>query len=90
MKVDRKNYKGIEYILFDELPQAQREKFLQASGHGAFIKILIDGKVISRCIQYKDYNLWFENMYKVKPGLLQEERVQNAVELTSNLALHKA
>jgi hypothetical protein len=28
------------------------------------IKILIDEKVVSNCIQYKDYEFWFDNIYK--------------------------
>lgn len=86
MKVDCKNYRGIEYILFDELPQNQRNKFLQTLGRAAFIKIMIDGKIVSGCIQYKDYNLWFDNIYKPKTSLVRSEPIADSVELTSGLA----
>jgi hypothetical protein len=28
------------------------------------IKILVDGKLMSRCIQYKDYEEWYEKSYQ--------------------------
>jgi hypothetical protein len=87
MKVDRKNYKGIEYILVDELPQTQREKLLQTLGQDIFIKIMMDGKIISRCIQYKDYNYWFENTYASRLNPVMEPRVQETVEISGDLAL---
>jgi hypothetical protein len=88
MKIDRKNYKGIEYILVDELPQAQRERLLQTLGQDIFIKIMMDGKIVSRCIQYKDYNYWFENTYassRLNP--VREPRAQETVEISGDLAL---
>jgi hypothetical protein len=87
MKADRKNYRGIEYILVDELPQTQREKLLQTLGHDRFIKIMMDGQIISRCIQYKDYNYWFENTYATTPDRVTETRLQEAEQMTGDLIL---
>ena len=28
------------------------------------IKILVDGKLVSNCLQFKDYEAWFEGVYK--------------------------
>jgi hypothetical protein len=85
MKVRSKIYRGIEYIQVNELPQPQQEKLLQTLDRDLFIKILIDEKIVSQCIQYKDYEHWFENMYKpgasliisAKPGVAVEEMALN-------------
>ena len=87
MKADRKNYKGIEYILVDELPQTQREKLLQTLGHDIFIKIMMDGQIVSRCIQYKDYNYWFENTYATRPSTVIETRLKEAVHIADDLLI---
>ena len=68
MKVQPKNFKGIEYVQVNQLPKDQYEKIQQSINKSLYIKILIDGKVISGCVQYKDYSLWYENVYvKTKP-----------------------
>jgi hypothetical protein len=87
MKVESKNFKGIEYIQVDELPQTQREKLLQTTGRDAFIKIMINGKIVSQCMQYRDYSSWFDSVYKIKPVQVKETRVSEAMELTSSFAL---
>jgi hypothetical protein len=87
MKVDCKNYKGIEYVLADELPLEQREKLLQTLGQDIFIKIMMDGKIVSRCVQYKDYSYWFENTYASRPKPVVEGRLRETVEMSGSLAL---
>jgi hypothetical protein len=87
MKVESKNFKGIEYIQVDELPQTQREKLLQTIGRDVFIKIMINGKIISQCVQYRDYSYWFDSVYKIKAVQVKETRVSEAMELTSSFAL---
>lgn len=64
MKVAAKVFKGIEYVQVNQLPENQRESFVQSINDSLFIKILIDGKVISGCVQYKDYELWYEGIFK--------------------------
>jgi hypothetical protein len=64
MKVNSKIYRGIEYVQLNELPQEQKEKLLQELHDDFLIKILIDDTVIRNCIQYKDYEFWFDNVYK--------------------------
>lgn len=63
MKINSRTYKGINYVLFADLPTAQQEKFNVANS-SLFIKIMIDNRVVSKCIQYKDYELWFDTVYK--------------------------
>ena len=63
MKVNSKIYKGIEYIQLTDLPQEQQALIIQHLDEDFFIKILVENSVISQCIQYKDYVMWFETVY---------------------------
>lgn len=64
MKVISKVYKGIEYVQLGDLPREQQEKLKATVDPAIFIKILIENKVVANCIQYKDYSLWFDNVFK--------------------------
>jgi hypothetical protein len=68
MKVNSTIYKGIEYIQVNALPPDQKEKLLQSINHDLFIKILVDEKLIGNCLLFKDYEIWFENIYKPQSG----------------------
>jgi hypothetical protein len=63
MKVNSKIYKGIEYIQLSDLPKDQQDLIVKNLNEEFFIKILVEKNVISNCIQYKDYALWFESFY---------------------------
>ena len=91
MKVNSTIYKGIEYIQVNALPPEQKEKLLQTINHDLFIKILVDEKLIANCLLFKDYEVWFENIYKpqtkgseqttkkgVESPAIQVERVKKA------------
>ena len=64
MKVNSTIYKGIEYVQVSSLPADQKEKLLQTINHDLFIKILVDEKLIGNCLLFKDYEIWFDNIYK--------------------------
>jgi hypothetical protein len=64
MKVNSTIYKGIEYVQVNSLPAEQKEKLLQTINHELFIKILVDEKLIGNCLLFKDYEIWFDNIYK--------------------------
>ena len=64
MKVNSTIYKGIEYVQVNSLPADQKEKLLQTINHDLFIKILVDEKLIGNCLLFKDYEIWFDNIYK--------------------------
>ena len=68
MKVKAEIFKGIEYVQINRLPDEQRTKFLESLNRNLVIKILIDGKIVSNCVQYCDYELWFENVYHTSPA----------------------
>lgn len=89
MKVDSKIFKGIEYVQASELPQAQREELTQSIHPDLFIKLLIDGKIISSCLQYKDYNRWYSEFYQPKLNAAREQVVVSKIGIKPNLALNK-
>jgi hypothetical protein len=89
MKVDAKIFKGIEYVQLSELPQAQRELLTQTINPDLFIKLLVDGKIISGCLQYKDYNNWYQNHFQQKLNAVREESTRPEIEIQPNLALNK-
>lgn len=63
MKVQAKNFKGIEYVEVTQLPSDQHSKILLTINKNILIKILIDGKVVGNCLQYKDYLQWYEKVF---------------------------
>lgn len=75
MKVKSKVFKGIEYVQLSELPNEQREIFLKTVNNDLVIKILIAGKVLSDCVQFKDYISWFDNIYKSPDTKTSETKV---------------
>jgi len=64
MKVSSSFYKGILYVQVSALPAEQRERLLLTIDTELFIKILVDGKMTGKCLQFKDYETWFENVYR--------------------------
>jgi hypothetical protein len=64
MKVSSSIYKGIQYVQVSTLPSEQRDRLLGTINRELFIKILVDGKLLGNCLQFKDYESWFENVYR--------------------------
>jgi hypothetical protein len=89
MKADSKIFKGIEYVQVSELPQTQREILIQTINPDLFIKLLVDGKIISGCLQYKDYNKWYQEQYQTAMNSAREQTVGAGIEIKPNLALNK-
>lgn len=89
MMNELKVFKGIEYIQLDELPLEQQELMISTINTSLFIKIMIDGKIISNCLQYKDYTNWYLTIYKPKPVVQVEQSVAaTPVTLQAKLALN--
>lgn len=88
MKADCKIFKGIEYVQVSELPQAQREFLAQTINPELYIKLLIEGKIISGCLQYKDYTRWYHEQFQVSVQVIVEQSAP-VVEIKPNLALNK-
>lgn len=87
MILESKIYKGIEYVELSDLPQVQQESFLRTTNRHIFIKILIDGKIVSNCIHYQDYCQWFNSVYKFDPKKQIQQNHVEAAEVPSELVL---
>lgn len=83
MKIDSKIFKGIQYVEVNQLPSEQSNSILKTFEEDAFIKILKDGKILSGCIQYKDYETWYHTVYR--PGT-QQPFVEKASKLRQHIA----
>jgi hypothetical protein len=81
MKIEPKIFRGIVYIQLSQLPVEQRTKFANASKK-VLIKILIDGKIVSDCVQFKDYESWYDAEYK--PSRTNSGDIQVPVNILSN------
>lgn len=87
MKVNSTVYKGIEFIEISTLPNDQKASLLQTINPDLFIKILIDGKLMPRCLQYRIYEEWYDNEYrpvKKENNALPESR---GTEVKANLQI---
>ena len=71
MKINSTIYKGIEFVEISALPVEQKTSLLQTVNPELLIKILVDGKLMPRCLQYKDYEDWYDNFYR--PTLNKKE-----------------
>ena len=89
MKVDSKMFKGIEYVQVSELPQTQREILAQTINPDLYIKLLVEGKIISGCLQYKDYSKWYHEHYQANVNAAREQSVLPGLDIQPNLALNK-
>lgn len=83
-KVKAKFYKEIQYVLLSDLPESQRTKIVDVLAE-EFIKILIDGRIIGPCIQYKQYESWYQGNFPSK----EHESLREAL-LFEKLVLEKA
>lgn len=63
MKADATFYKGIEFVSVNSLP-AEQQVLLQHAKEPRRIKILADGKILSNCIEYKNYTRWYSSVYQ--------------------------
>ena len=88
MKADVKIFKGIEYVIVGELPQLQQAMLLDTINHDLFIKIMIDGKIISQCLQYRDYSNWYEKNKTIE-SVASTEVATERVPVEATLALNK-
>jgi len=78
MKVNSTVYKGIEFVEISALPSDQKTSLLQSINPDLLIKILVDGKLMPRCLQYRDYEEWYDNAYppmaKKESNVIPESR----------------
>lgn len=72
MKAGSKFYKGIEYIVTSDLPEAQRHA-LKAAGIET-IKIMMDGKVVENCVTYQQYAEWYHTKFFVERAAAEKRQ----------------
>ncbi|MEJ7643169.1 MAG: hypothetical protein WKF87_01115 [Chryseolinea sp.] len=81
MKVNSSIYKGIQFVQVNALPADQKDKLLSTINRELLIKILIDGKLVGNCLQFKDYESWFDNFYQSDQTINRNSKVlQNTTE----------
>jgi hypothetical protein len=85
MMIEAKNFKGIEYVQLAELPEVQRERMAETINKDLFIKIMIDGKIVSDCLQYKHYSVWFNSIFR-QVAVEVPAKEKAIVELQTDLA----
>jgi hypothetical protein len=86
MKAAVEIYKGIEYIQISTLPQDQRNEIMKSLSDRLIIKILRNDSLLRDCIQYRNYEFWYENIFS---KLEVTEKKQHATEQVSSLMLRK-
>lgn len=88
MKVNSTIFKGIEYVQLNQLPEEQRERILETINRNLIFKIMIDGKIVSNCLQFKDYDVWYENVFMpVKSNVKQSLGIFGRVLAKENVAV---
>jgi hypothetical protein len=88
MLAKAKIFRGIEFISVSEL-SGDQQLLLQHSRDPERIKILMDGKVLSNCIQYHEYCQWYSAVFKQSIVPVQPEIVHNEL-FPVTVALNKA
>ncbi len=86
MKLPASVYKGIEFVCIQDLP-AEQQFLLQNAHTIERIKILIDEKIVSNCIQYKHYTAWYNESFEPLKQVAAPERPVTFVQ--PSLALNK-
>jgi hypothetical protein len=74
MKAKAKIFREIAYVEVKDLPQEQ-QALLKHFKDADYIKILIDNKVVGPCMQYKQYETWY-NTFRL-PKLKEEATMQS-------------
>lgn len=74
MKAKAKFYREIAYVEVKDLPQEQ-QALIKLFKEADYIKILIDDKVVGPCLQYKQYEAWY-NTSRL-PQLKEEAKIQS-------------
>ena len=61
-KIKRQTFRGIEFIRLSDVPKDQYEEFSKWLTRDHIINIRIDRKIQKDCVQYSDYEHWFDNV----------------------------
>ena len=72
-KISPSFFRGITFIRICNLPQVQHEELVEWLPPTSIINIKIDDIILEDCLQYKDYEYWFENFFIKEEIGLEEE-----------------
>jgi hypothetical protein len=76
MKAEVEIYKGIEFVRRSSLPKDQKKLIWNSACRKKMIKILCDNKLLTDCIPYSLYLLWYQETYclniKINPAPHQD------------------
>lgn len=61
-KIEPENYRGIQYIRLSNLPEEQQGLIHQWLSEDRLIKIVYKGILLDDCLQYSDYQNWFDHV----------------------------
>lgn len=62
-KLESSNYRGIDYIRLNDLPDNQYLSFMEWVGKESIITIQVNGNALKNCVQYSDYCYWFDKVF---------------------------
>ncbi len=54
-------FDGLKFVRISDLPAEQSEKLSSWIARSDLLKLSIDGVAINDCIDYRDYNYWYDN-----------------------------
>ncbi len=87
-KVTKDIYRGIHFIRLSGLPEDQKDYFKQWLSDDNVIKILIDKQIFNDCVQYHQYENWYDNVFPVVHKR-EEEEASAGEEPLFNLSVQK-
>ena len=64
MKASVEMYKGIEFVRISSLPEVQKERIRNSFNTLKIIKILCGNELLHDCLQYEEYETWYNVQYK--------------------------
>lgn len=79
MRANVEVYKGIEFVRISHLPKEQQVLIYQTDLSNKTIKILQGDTVISDCLQYRDYQEWYERYHITKINAAVSKQVNNII-----------
>ena len=68
-------YRGIEYVLLQDLPEGHKSIFLTWANDDTIFKIQHNDHLIKDCILFSDYLYWYENILLKDNDAFSEGRI---------------
>jgi len=71
IKVSPTYSKNFSFVQISCLPQAQQEAFMQWVPMSSLQKLTINNISLTDCVDYQEYNYWFDFQFQTISGLLE-------------------